>query len=301
MKLANTNNNAAFDFSAAFASLDSKIKEQDAAIADAQKKTEEAKKARELILATDTDIYVALAQGGKIAVNSGNFGGMLNKTAIYPAATNKGEKLTSAEAGMMAVAVAVQTAQKADAKHVAIYTNGSNVLRISGMIGRIKQGSDIVLTEGEKKHIVDRMATYGKNYAAICKSVFLALKAAFDGGKVVSVHGVDELGTAPLQYRLPADAADSIVTMKRGYGHVTVNGRSYTVKSRNSYLTGEFKLVADNMGRIAIEDPIDEAKAPAKAFASKLFRLASRDVSIVNQNENAASVLSEVEAEAKAA
>ena len=289
----NTNNNSAF--ANAFASLDKLLAEQDTAIADAQAKAEEAKEARKLILATDTDIYAAFTQSGKIAVIDGNFSGHVAKTAIYPAATNKGEKLTAAEAGMMSVAVAIQKIKAGDAKHAQIYTNGSNVLRISGMIGRIKQNSDLVLTEGEKKHISDRMATYGKNYAAICKSVFLALKAAFNEGKVISCHGVDELGTAPLQYRLPADAADSIVTMKRGYGHITVNGRSYTVKSRNSYLTGEFKLVADNMGRIAIEDPIDEAKTPAKAFASKLFRIASRDVSIVNQNENAKAALSEVE------
>ena len=55
MKLAvnNTNNNAAFNFDAAFASLDSVLKEQDNAIAEAQAKAEEAKEAREFILATE--------------------------------------------------------------------------------------------------------------------------------------------------------------------------------------------------------------------------------------------------------
>lgn len=303
MKLAvnNTNNNAAFNFDAAFASLDSVLKEQDNAIAEAQAKAEEAKEARKLILATDTDIYASFTQGGKIAVNSGNFSGAFNKTAVYPAATKDGKKFTAAEAGMMAISVAVSAAAKASASHVQVYTNGSNVLRASGMIGRIKQHSDVVLTEGEKKHIASNLSSYGTNYAAICKTVFLQLKAAFDAGKTISIHGIDELGTAPLQNRLPAEAVDSIVTLKRGYGHVTVNGKNYTVKARNTFLSGEYKLVADNAGRIAISDPIDAEKAPAKMLASKLFRIASREVSIINQNENAASVLSEVEAEAKAA
>lgn len=282
--MANTNTNA---FANIFASLDNVLATQDKKIEKAQETRELLKIQREETLLHDTDIYAAFAQSDKVAIISANFGGAFQKTQMWAAKTSDGDKLTSAEASLMAVSTALESIKGAKAGHASVYTNGGEVLRLSGMLNRIKKGSDIVLTEGEKKHIAQYSSQYGAKYAAIAKMVFNGIKEATDAGKVISFHGIDELGYAPLQRRLPADAADSIVTLKRGKGFVTVNGRNYSVVARNGYLTGEFKLVADQFGRIALEDPIDEKKNPAKALAFKLFRVASRDVVLKDSEEQA--------------
>lgn len=274
-------------FANIFDALNSVLDEQDKKIEKAQETRELLKMQREETLLKDTDIYAAFSQRGKVAVISANFSGDLKKTQMWEAVTGNGDKLTSAEASLMAVSTALAAIKDAEASHASIYTNGGEVLRLSGMIGRVKKGSGLVLTEGEQKHIAQYSSQYGSKYAVIAKMVFKALQDATKAGKVVSFHGIDELGYAPLQRRVPADAKDSVVELKRGHGFVTVNGRNYSVVARNGYLSGEFKLVTDNFGHVAIEDPIDEKKAPAKALAFKLFRIASRDVVLKDQEEQA--------------
>lgn len=293
--MANVINNiatASYDFASALADIDTAIAEQASALEDVSKKREEAKEARKAVLFNDTTVAVAFTQRNKVVTASGTFDGGFEKPAIGDAKTAKGA-LTSEEAAMMAIKVAVKKALAGTKKHITLYTNGGSVLRLSGMVRRIAQKDDTILTKGEIDFIQKNLRRYGQHYGVIAKSVFATLKEAAAAGKVISFHGIDELGYAPLQYRVPAEADGETVELKRGYGRINVNGRNYTVKVRNGYLTGDYKLVADSFGRIAIEDPIDAEKAPAKALAFKLFQLASRAVTIASANEAAETAMEE--------
>lgn len=293
MELNNTiNTNNVFDFSAINAALEAQNEE----LANLDKKREETAEAHKAILLNDTEIAVAFSQRGKLVAITGSFSDGFTKPLIGDSKTNKGVALTAEEAAMMAVNTAVKQAASGTKKHISVYTNANSVLRLSGMVGRIAKGDNTILTKGEIDFVTKNIRRYGNSYGTVCKLVFNTLKAAADAGKVVSFHGIDELGFLPLAYRLPAEANGMTVELKRGYARVSVNNRQYTVKARNSYATGEYKLVADNFGRIAIEDPIDEAKAPAKALAFKLFQLASRTATIKVADEQAAAALEDATA-----
>lgn len=295
MELNNTiaaSNNNVFDFSA----IDAAIEAQAEELANVAKKREEAAEARKEILAKDTLVSVAFTQRGKIAVVSGSFTDGFTKPLIGDSKTSKGIALTAEESAMMAVSTAVKQAAASPKKHIAIYTNGNSVLRLSGMVNRINKKDDTILTKGEVEFVQKNLRRYGNSYGTVCKVVFNSLKDAIAAGKVVAFHGLDELGFAPLQYRVPAEADGETVELKRGYGRINLNGRSYTVKVRNGFLTGNYKLVADSFGRISVEDPIDAEKAPGKALAFKLFQLASRTVTIKSAAEQADAAMEEATA-----
>ena len=294
--MANININA-FDFSA----IDAALEAQSAALEDVSKKREEAKEARKEILAKDTLIGVAFCQRGQLAVASGSFSDGFTKPLIGNCKTDKGVTLTSEEGAMMAVKTLIENALASTKKHVSVYTNGGSVLRLSGMVRRISAKDNTILTDGEIKFVKNNLRRYGNSYGTICKLVFNALKKTTEAGKVVSFHGLDELGFLPLAYRVPAEADGMSVEMKRGYGRISVNNRSYTVKTRNGYPTGTYNLVADSFGRIALEDPIDTEAAPAKALAFKLFQYASRQATIKAAEDQATAALEEATAVSEAA
>ena len=83
------------------------------------------------------------------------------------------------------------------------------------MVRRISAKDNTILTDGEIKFIKNNLRRYGNSYGTICKLVFNALKKAAEAGKVVSFHGLDELGFLPLAYRVPAEADGMSVEMKR--------------------------------------------------------------------------------------
>lgn len=172
-------------------------------------------------------------------------------------------------------------------KNLLIYTQDSEARRISGMIKRMKNGSNEYLTKEELEYVMNT-DDLGETYRKMSNSLFALLKLVHEkGGFNVRVTGSDGINGFQLtNYDLPDKLENQELTFKNGvarYGSLFVNVRGLR-------LNGTHKLIKNN-GRFMVERKIDKEKSPENYYALQLLQIISKSISvkaeeIMNGQEN---------------
>ena len=259
-----TNNN----FDALLAIID---KEEEEAREKAKARREEMAANRENakeVFINDTTLAVVKGYNGCSAYTAINVGdGKLTPTKTVD------NGLSNQQNTIAAISLAVKNFLAANNKdRLVIYAYGSEVIRVSGFLKKIKEGSDEVFTKDEAETINTYSKVYGNTYVTLCHGLFGLLKEANEKGKLVRLVSTDTITGTPIMGRLPVDKLkNKTVFLSNGQGKCD----GYTIRLQNSNLNGYHKIVEERgqlkvtRGDINSKEAME--KMPEAFWANKLY------------------------------
>lgn len=297
MKIANNNNNNNF--------LADLLAQSQKKVESIQKMQQQTAAERADILHNKTVLFVNVAQRGYVGIMGYSMDGAVEEAPDIKRAANPrtGKNFTSAEstmAGFHGIFKNILEGKYEGKDHFVIYANEFERRRVTGMLSRIKKGSNEILTEKELSYIGSSDASisgrFGENYKEFAKTVFLDIKAACEKGYTIQFMPLGSIGAYPLRTRLPQDLEGRTVELKGGFGTIFHGRQSFPVRLDNNVrLSGKHKLIMRG-GRIAVERPIEPGSSQEALLT--MFRATSQLIIYQNAVDNAGSVPEEAAGEA---
>ena len=251
----------------------------DALMADVDKKVKKVSEARDEARAQarenllhDTTITEVMASRGFLGIMSAE----LDNPASIKAPQIRAISVSNKVAVLGGIAIVVQNAMKAEnaKKHLVIYTQDSESIRVSGMLGRIAKGDDTVITEKEMAFISGR-SDMGDAYVAVANKLFGVLKQAHDAGFTVRIMSNSSINAYDMYNRqLPEALAGKKVIFRNGVARVG----SLLIRARQN-LQGKHTLVKQG-NNVVIEREVDKDKTPEQFTAGQMMSITAKTISV---------------------